>query len=385
MLIILYIIADYSIFSSDIKKSKGRMFLEEEDVNRSCFMRDRDRIIHSSAFRRLKYKTQVFVNNEEDYYRTRLSHSLEVSQLARSISKVFKVNDDLAESISLSHDLGHTPFGHAGEEILNKKMKQFGGFDHNFQALKILVLLEKKYIGFDGLNLTFETLDGILKHNGPVIKEVPFFISNFLNFFDGNLKTYGSLESQIAAICDDIAYNNNDIDDGLYANFFNIEELEQLSIVKKVVKTIKMKKKDTSRLKYELVRKLIKLMLDDLIKNTKSNLKKYKVLSANDVISLDKCVVCFSKSMVDDELALKNFLKERMYMHPKIRTMTIKAKKIISDLFDLYVEEPDLLPKQWIDFKNEREKHIVVCDYISGMTDKYAINIHKKFFDLYNF
>ena len=377
--------ADYSIFSSDIKKSKGRMFLEEEDVNRSCFMRDRDRIIHSSAFRRLKYKTQVFVNNEEDYYRTRLSHSLEVSQLARSISKVFKVNDDLAESISLSHDLGHTPFGHAGEEILNKKMKQFGGFDHNFQALKILVLLEKKYIGFDGLNLTFETLDGILKHNGPVIKEVPFFISNFLNFFDGNLKTYGSLESQIAAICDDIAYNNNDIDDGLYANFFNIEELEQLSIVKKVVKTIKMKKKDTSRLKYELVRKLIKLMLDDLIKNTESNLKRYKVLSANDVISLGKCVVCFSKTMVDDELALKNFLKEKMYLHPKIKTMTIKAKKIISDLFDLYVKEPDLLPKQWIDFENEREKHIVVCDYISGMTDKYAINIHKKFFDLYNF
>lgn len=377
--------ADYSIFSSDIKKSKGRMFLEEEDVNRSCFMRDRDRIIHSSAFRRLKYKTQVFVNNEEDYYRTRLSHSLEVSQLARSISKVFKVNDDLAESISLSHDLGHTPFGHAGEEILNEKMKQFGGFDHNFQALKILVFLEKKYIGFDGLNLTFETLDGILKHNGPVIKKVPLFISNFLNFFDGDLKTFGSFESQIAAICDDIAYNNNDIDDGLYANFFNIEELEQLSIVKKVVKTIKMKKKDTSRLKYELVRKLIKLMLDDLIKNTKSNLKKYKVLSANDVISLDKCVVCFSKSMVDDELALKNFLKERMYMHPKIRTMTIKAKKIVSDLFDLYVKEPDLLPKQWIDYKNEREKHIVVCDYISGMTDKYAINIHKKFFDLYNF
>ncbi|MEL0245854.1 MAG: deoxyguanosinetriphosphate triphosphohydrolase [Alphaproteobacteria bacterium] len=377
--------ADYSIFSSDIKKSKGRMFLEEDDVNRSCFMRDRDRIIHSSAFRRLKYKTQVFVNNEEDYYRTRLSHSLEVSQLARSISKVFKVNDDLAESISLSHDLGHTPFGHAGEEILNEKMKQFGGFDHNFQALKILVFLEKKYIGFDGLNLTFETLDGILKHNGPVIKKVPLFILNFLNFFDGDLKTFGSFESQIAAICDDIAYNNNDIDDGLYANFFNIEELEQLSIVKKVVKTIKMKKKDTSRLKYELVRKLIKLMLDDLIKNTKSNLKKYKVLSANDIISLDKCVVCFSKSMVDDELALKNFLKERMYMHPKIRTMTIKAKKIISDLFDLYVKEPDLLPKQWIDFKNEREKHIVVCDYISGMTDKYAINIHKKFFDLYNF
>ena len=375
----------YSIFSSDFKNSKGRMFSEQEDVNRSCFMRDRDRIIHCSAFRRLKYKTQVFVNNEEDYYRTRLSHSLEVSQLARSISKVFKVNDDLAESISLSHDLGHTPFGHAGEEVLDKKMQKYGGFDHNFQALKILTSLEKKYFEFDGLNLTFETLDGILKHNGPVKKNIPNFIKTFLTFFDGNLKTFGSFESQIAAICDDIAYNNNDIDDGLYANFFDIEELEQLNIVQKALKTIKIKKNDVSRLKYELVRKLIKLMLDDLIKNTKSNLKKFNVSSATDVNFLGKSLVCFSTSMANEELALKKFLKKRMYMHPKIRTMTIKAKRIVSDLYDLYNKEPDLLPKQWINFENDEEKHIIVCDYISGMTDKYAINIHKKFFDLYNF
>ena len=376
---------DYSIFSSDFKNSRGRMFSEQEDINRSCFMRDRDRIIHSSAFRRLKYKTQVFVNNEEDYYRTRLSHSLEVSQLARSMSKVFKVNDDLAESISLSHDLGHTPFGHAGEEVLNKKMQKYGGFDHNFQALKILTSLEKKYFGFDGLNLTFETLDGILKHNGPVKKNVPDFIKNFLTFFGGNLKTFGSFESQIAAICDDIAYNNNDIDDGLYANFFDIEELEQLNIVQKALRTIKIKKNDVTRLKYELVRKLIKLMLDDLIKNTKSNLKKFNVSSANDINLLGKCVVCFSKSMEKEELALKKFLKKKMYMHPKIRTMTIKAKRIVSDLYDLYDKEPDLLPKQWVNFESDREKHIIVCDYISGMTDKYAINIHKKFFDLYKF
>ena len=301
---------DYSIFSSDFENSKGRMFLEQEDVNRSCFMRDRDRIIHSSAFRRLKYKTQVFVNNEEDYYRTRLSHSLEVSQLARSISKVFKVNDDLAESISLSHDLGHTPFGHAGEEVLNEKMHKFGGFDHNFQALKILTLLEKKYIGFDGLNLTFETLDGILKHNGPIKKKVPFFIEKFIKFFKGDLKTYGSFESQIAAICDDIAYNNNDIDDGLYANFFKIEELEQLNLVKKAIKTIKIKKNDLNRLKYELVRKLIKLMVDDLINTTKANLKKYKVFSSNDVIFLGKCVVSFSKNMARDESDLKKVFKK---------------------------------------------------------------------------
>ena len=377
---------DYSIFSSDLKKSKGRMFLEEEDVNRSCFMRDRDRIIHSSAFRRLKYKTQVFVYNKEDYYRTRLSHSIEVSQLARSISKVFKVNDDLAESISLSHDLGHTPFGHAGEDELSKKMSEYGGFNHNYQALKILTSLEKKYLKFDGLNLTFETLDGILKHNGPIKNQkVPTYIQDFINFFKGDLNKFGSFESQLSSICDDIAYNNNDIDDGLYAKFFDLEELEQLHLVKKALNSFKMKRSNNARLRYELVRKLIKLMIDDLIKNTQENLKKFKILSANDIVSLDKSVVCFSDSMRKNEIELKNFLKEKMYMHPKIRTMTLKAKKIISDLFDLFISESDLLPEKWKKFNTKEQRYFVVCDYISGMTDKYAINTHKKFFDLYNF
>ena len=377
---------DYSIFSSDLKKSKGRMFLEEEDVNRSCFMRDRDRIIHSSAFRRLKYKTQVFVYNKEDYYRTRLSHSIEVSQLARSIAKVFKVNDDLAESISLSHDLGHTPFGHAGEDELSKKMKAYGGFNHNYQALKILTSLEKKYLKFDGLNLTFETLDGILKHNGPIKNQkVPTYIQNFINFFKGDLNKFGSFESQLSSICDDIAYNNNDIDDGLYAKFFDLEELEQLKLVKKALSSFKIKRPNNARLRYELVRKLIKLMIDDLIKNTQENLKKFKILSANDIVSLDKSVVCFSDSMKKNEIELKKFLKEKMYMHPKIRTMTLKAKKIISDLFDLFISESDLLPEKWKKFNNKEQRYFVVCDYISGMTDKYAINTHKKFFDLYNF
>ena len=377
---------DYSIFSSDLKKSKGRMFLEEEDVNRSCFMRDRDRIIHSSAFRRLKYKTQVFVYNKEDYYRTRLSHSIEVSQLARSIAKVFKVNDDLAESISLSHDLGHTPFGHAGEDELSKKMKAYGGFNHNYQALKILTSLEKKYLKFDGLNLTFETLDGILKHNGPIKnKKVPIYIQNFINFFKGDLNKFGSFESQLSSICDDIAYNNNDIDDGLYAKFFDLEELEQLKLVKKALSSFKIQRPNNARLRYELVRKLIKLMIDDLIKNTQENLKKFKILSANDIVSLDKSVVCFSDSMKKNEIELKRFLKEKMYMHPKIRTMTLKAKRIISDLFDLFISESDLLPEKWKKFNNKEQRYFVVCDYISGMTDKYAINTHKKFFDLYNF
>ena len=274
---------EYSNFSIDYKKSLGRMFKESEDPNRTCFMRDRDRIIHSSAFRRLKYKTQVFVYNQEDYYRTRLSHSIEVSQLARSIAKIFRVNDDLVESISLSHDLGHTPFGHAGEDELNRKMHNHGGFNHNFQALKILTKLERKYLNFDGLNLTFETLDGILKHNGPIKKIVPDYINNFNLYFKGNLLNNGSFESQLSSICDDIAYNNNDIDDGLHAGF-SIDELLELDIVKSTLSKIKRKKsKDPERTKYELVRNLIKLMVDDLINNTKNNLKNYKINSPMDI------------------------------------------------------------------------------------------------------
>ena len=375
----------YSIFSTNYKSSKGRVFFEKEDPNRTCFMRDRDRIIHSSAFRRLKYKTQVFVHHEEDYFRTRLSHSLEVSQLSRSISKVFNINDDLTESISLSHDLGHTPFGHAGEEVLNKKMKGKGGFNHNYQALKILTVLEKKYLDFDGLNLTFETLDGILKHNGPITSVLPNYIQNFINFFGGEKKSQGSFEAQIAAICDDIAYNNNDIDDGLYAGLFEIEELNELEIIKDAMKKINLKKsKEYRRIKYELIRKLINIMVDDLIRNTKQNIQNFKIKNCNEILELDKPLVIFGDEMKNKEKNLKVFLKNKMYNHPKVKTMNFKAKKIVSDLFDLYIDEPYLLPSGWRDFKNENEKYVNVSDYISGMTDNYAINIHKKYFDLYS-
>ncbi len=374
----------YSKFSTDYNLSKGRMFSESIDPNRTCFMRDRDRIIHSTAFRRLKYKTQVFVYHEQDYYRTRLSHSIEVSQLARSISKVFSVNDDLSEAISLAHDLGHTPFGHAGEEVLSHKMKMLGGFNHNFQAIKILTSIEKKYLNFDGLNLTFETLDGILKHNGPIDIMVPDFVEEFFNFFKGTKKDFGSFESQIAAICDDIAYNNNDIDDGLYAGLFDIEKLSEISIVKNVLNKIKFRKEEEKRFNYEIVRGLIKLMINDLIENTNRNLKNLKICSYEDVLSCNQKIVSFSKDMGAHEISLKEFLKKNMYEHPRVKRMTLKAKKIISDLFDLYLSEPSLLPEQWrnVDKKNNKLKN--VCDYISGMTDKYAINTHKKFFDLYN-
>ena len=377
---------EYSNFSIDYKKSKGRMFTERNDTFRTCFMRDRDRIIHSSAFRRLKYKTQVFVYNKEDYFRTRLSHSIEVSQLARSIAKIFRVNDDLVESISLAHDLGHTPFGHAGEDELDHKMKKNGGFNHNFHALKILTKLEKKYQGFDGLNLTFETLDGILKHNGPIQFKVPKYISDFISFFNGDLSKNGSFESQLSAICDDIAYNNNDIDDGLHAGFFSIDELSEIDLVKSVLKGIKKNKfNDSSRIRYELVRNLIKTMMNDLIQNTKKNLQKYKINFSDDIECQKVKIVSFSDHMIKEEKKLKLFLKNKMYLHPRIRTMTIKAKKIISDLFDLFIEEPTLMPENWNIFKNNRQKYINVCDYISGMTDNYAINIHRKFFDLYSF
>ena len=375
----------YSIFSTNYKLSKGRIFLEKDDPNRTCFMRDRDRIIHSSAFRRLKYKTQVFVHHEEDYFRTRLSHSLEVSQLSRSISKVFNINDDLTESISLSHDLGHTPFGHAGEEVLNNKMKGKGGFNHNYQALKILTVLEKKYLDFDGLNLTFETLDGILNHNGPIKSVLPSYIQSFINFFGGEKKTQGSFEAQIAAICDDIAYNNNDIDDGLYAGLFEIEELNELEIIKEALKKINLKKsKEYKRIKYELIRKLINIMVDDLIRNTKQNIQNFKIKNCYEILELDKPLVVFGDEMKNKEKKLKVFLKNKMYNHPKVKTMNFKAKKIVSDLFDLYIDEPYLLPSGWRNFKNKNEKYVNVSDYISGMTDNYAINIHKKYFDLYS-
>ena len=374
----------YSNFSTDYKLSKGRMFPENEDFNRTCFMRDRDRIIHSTAFRRLKYKTQVFVYHEKDYFRTRLSHSIEVSQLARSISKVFNVNDDLSEAISLSHDLGHTPFGHAGEDVLNKKMEIVGGFNHNFQAIKILTLLEKKYLNFDGLNLSFETLDGILKHNGPINCKLPDYINSVLEFFDADKGTCGSFESQIAAICDDIAYNNNDIDDGLYAGLFDIDQISEIPIVDKVIKTIKLNNNDKKRFNYEVVRGLIKLMIDDLICNTKEIIKKNNISSCDQILSFNKNIVCFSDDIKDQELKLKSFLKKNMYEHARVKRMTIKAKKIITDLFELFIEEPSLLPTEWSEFENKDQKLTKVCDYISGMTDKYAINMHKKFFDLYN-
>ena len=379
---------NYSIFSLSPQLSKGRIFFENEDKNRTCFMRDRDRVIHSSSFRRLKYKTQVFVHHEGDYYRTRLSHSIEVSQLARSLSKIFKVNEDLAETIALAHDLGHTPFGHAGEEALENKLKYYGGFNHNLHTFKILTKLEKRYINFDGLNLTWESLEGILKHNGPLKKSsLPDWVEKIIQKFNCELKTHSSFESQIAAISDDIAYSNNDIDDGLHAGLFKLDDLVSIKIVNDNLRKIRLdgKLKNQERLNHELVRLLIKNMIDDLENNTQYNLNKIKPKCSRDIQNSDFQIVDFSAEMKEKTNELRTFLQNKMYKHLTVKTMTYKAKKIVSELFDLFVSEPQLLPEEWRVYKSKNELYTCVGDYIASMTDKNAMNIHQKYFNLYNF
>ena len=379
---------NYSIFSLSPQLSKGRVFFENEDKNRTCFMRDRDRVIHSSSFRRLKYKTQVFVHHEGDYYRTRLSHSIEVSQLARSLSKIFRVNDDLAETIALAHDLGHTPFGHAGEEALENKLKNYGGFNHNLHTFKILTKLEKRYINFDGLNLTWESLEGILKHNGPLKKSsLPNWVEKIIRKFNCELKTHSSFESQIAAISDDIAYSNNDIDDGLHAGLFKLDDLVSIQIVNDNLRNIRLdgKLKNQERLNHELVRLLIKNMIDDLENNTQYNLNKIKPKCSEDIQYSDFQIVDFSAEMKEKTNELRTFLQNKMYKHQTVKTMTYKAKKIVSELFDLFVSEPQLLPEEWRVYKSKNQLYTYVGDYIASMTDKNAMNIHQKYFNLYNF
>ena len=360
--------------------SKGRVFYEEEDALRNIYQRDRDRIIHSSSFRRLKHKTQVFVNTDGDHYRTRLTHSMEVSQISRTISRYLSLNEDLCETLSLSHDLGHTPFGHAGEDVLNLYMKNFGGFDHNIQTLRILTLIENKYFSFFGLNLTIETLDGLIKHNGPIKNT---------NSFNKILKTqlfkkkitfdnFPSLEAQVASISDDIAYNNHDLEDGLRAGLFTIDKLKEIPLIKELIKKEINDKKKYRReiIVNQIVRKLINEMVIDVIKNTEKNLNKAKPNTLSDIYKQKKNIVEFSPKMKEFDIQIKSFLKKNMYNHKNVIVNTNKCKIIIKDLFKVLIKDPF----KYIDrnlFKNA-SKERVVSDFIAGMTDRYAINLHKK-------
>ena len=360
-------------------KSKGRFFKESNNKFRTPFQRDRDRIIHSASFRRLKHKTQVFVNTEGDHYRTRITHSIEVAQLARTVARYLRINEELAETLSLAHDLGHTPFGHAGEDALNESMNLFGGFDHNLQTLRIIMFLENKYLNFKGLNLTIETIDGLLKHNGPIFDKEKIDklieLKNLKNKI--NFEYFPSLESQIASISDDIAYNNHDIQDGIGAKLFNLNDLLEINFFKNIYKSYnkKTRKNNNDILIYQIIRDSINLMVKDLIINTLKNIKKNKVKKLKDVYTADINLVSFSRKFNETIDEIRSFLRINMYNNANVLRKNDIAKKIIKKLFDIINKNPrKFLNKEQLKF----DKHRAVADFISGMTDRYAINLYNK-------
>ena len=360
--------------------SKGRFKIEKKTTLRNDFQRDRDRIIHSTAFRRLKHKTQVFVNTSGDHFRTRITHSLEVSQIARTLSKFFNLNEDLSETLSLAHDLGHTPFGHAGEEALNDCMKNYGGFDHNIQTLRIITILENRYYNFNGLNLTLETLDGLIKHNGPVNNKTKFDSILGKNFFKNKIKFLNntSLEGQIAAISDDIAYNSHDLEDGLKSNLFKLNDLKNIPVLNKIISNHRSKftKYSADLIVRQIIRDIINEMVIDVIKTTEKNIKINKIKNLKGVYNSEKKIVCFSYKMKRFDLEIKKFLKEKMYFHKNVKKKTNYGKKIIKKLFLIIIKNP----KKYIDIKKYKNSKLerIICDYIAGMTDRYAINLYKK-------
>ena len=379
-------------YASDPMKSRGRLVPEEESSTRTPHQRDRDRIIHSAAFRRLKYKTQVFVYHEGDYYRTRLTHSLEVAQIARSISRALSLNEDLAEALALAHDLGHPPFGHAGEEALSEAMKPFGGFNHNAHTLNILTRLEQRYAEFDGLNLTWETLEGVAKHNGPLMGPnakgpVPDSILAYNATHDLELATYPSAEAQAAALSDDIAYNNHDIDDGLRAGLFTIDDLRDVPLVGPTFKAVEAKYPglERPRLIHESIRRLIDHMVNDLLAETRKRLAAARPQSPTDIRELGSPVVAFSVEMRQNDRALRTFLFERMYRHFRVNRMTSKARRVVGELFGLFLAEPECLPTEWHRLASQpgsAETARVVADYIAGMTDRFALDEHRRLYDV---
>tara|TARA_B100000212_G_scaffold105997_1_gene78533 strand:- start:992 stop:2131 length:1140 start_codon:yes stop_codon:yes gene_type:complete len=362
------------------KLSKGRFFKEKKTNLRNDFQRDRDRIIHSTAFRRLKHKTQVFVNTTGDHFRTRITHSLEVSQIARTLSKFFRLNEDLSESLSLAHDLGHTPFGHAGEEVLNNCMKNFGGFDHNIQTLRIITILENRYYNFKGLNLSIETLDGLIKHNGPLnnVKKLDQILGR--NFFKKkiNFSLYSSLEAQIASISDDIAYNSHDLEDGLKSNLFELKNLKDIPILNSIISkhSKKLKKHSIDLVIRQIIREVINEMVRDVIITTQKNIKKNKIKNLNDVYKSKIPLVSFSQKMMIFDKKIKNFLQKKMYFHKDVNSKTKFGKKVIYKLFT----EIKKNPKKYINVKKYSNSNImrIICDYIAGMTDRYAINLYNQ-------
>ena len=380
-----------SPFAQAAAASRGRLYREPESRTRTPFARDRDRIIHTSAFRRLKEKSQVFVAHEGDQFRTRLTHSLEVAQIARSIATAMGLDADLAEAIALAHDLGHPPFGHAGEDELERQMGRFGGFDHNVQTFRVLTRLERRYPAFEGLNLTWETLEGVIKHNGPVggVLDRPAWgeIVAFDAKLDLQLGGWPSAEAQVAALSDDIAYNNHDVDDGLEAGLFGLDELKDVPLIGPILFEVR---RDYPALedrltRLEAVRRMIGAMVDNVLDETAERAASAGLASADDVRNLGGATVAFSAAMNEDLARLRAFLFERMYRHWRVNRTRSQARRILAEMFTLFLAEPDVLPGDWrnrAEAQDEAGRARVVCDYIAGMTDRYAIEEHRKLFQL---
>ena len=386
-------------FASDPEKTRGRVVSEAESPLRTAFARDRDRVIHSQAFRRLKHKTQVFVYHEGDHYRTRLTHTIEVAQVARSVTRALGLDEDLAEALALAHDLGHTPFGHAGERELDMLMRPYGGFDHNAQSLRILTKLEKRYALFDGMNLSWETLEGLVKHNGPLInaegdpvgryreRGLPEAILEYAADHELELSTYASAEAQVAAIADDIAYNAHDIDDGLRAGLFGLIDLGDVPLAGEALSQVLMLYPDLEqdRIVHETVRRVMADMVIDVITETRRRAEKFKPRTAGDVRALGEWMVCFGEQMREKNRVLQSFLNDRMYRHERVEDIMNRARRVVRDLFEAHMNDPKLLPPSWrgnADPGDTPRRARQVCDYIAGMTDRYALDQHKRLFDL---
>jgi len=377
--------------------SRGRQFDEGEGNGglgtRTPFQRDRDRVLHSGAFRRLKHKTQVFVYHEGDYFRTRLTHSIEVAQIARSMARALGLNDDLAEAVALAHDLGHTPFGHAGEDALDRCMAEFGGFDHNEQTVRVLTSLEQRYAAFDGLNLTWETLEGVVKHNGPLDRTATLrpAITELDKALSLDLGTYASAEAQLASLADDIAYLSHDFDDALRAELFTIADIADLPQVAPALANIHKSygQIDAGRLTHELVRRLISVFVEDLLHQSAANLKALGAQHPDDIRQSKDAVIAFSPNMQHDLETLRDFLFTNMWRHFKVNRMTSKAKRVVTELFDLFMAEANTLPDEWqtngghpLHRLDKSVRARIVADYIASMTDRYAILEHERLFDL---
>ncbi|MDR3450831.1 MAG: deoxyguanosinetriphosphate triphosphohydrolase [Alphaproteobacteria bacterium] len=375
-------------YATLVAQSRGRLTPEPPSPTRSPFQRDRDRIIHSGGFRKLRNKTQVFIESEGDYYRTRLTHSLEVAQIARSIARTLRIDEDLAETIALSHDLGHTCFGHAGEDGLSAAMEPYGGFNHNEQTFRILTKLENRYAAFDGLNLTWETLEGVVKHNGPVDhRTILPTLRAFNQQWDLELTTYAGIEAQVAALSDDIAYNTHDIDDGHRAGFFRLEDLSELPLFGPSLEKARTRYPEAARerLMYEAVREVIGLMVDDVLQTTLGNLNALQPQSAEEIRYAAQATVGFSPAMARNVETLRAFLHARVYRHSRINQICTKARQIVGELFEFFREHPDCLPSSWFNAvedcrDDELGKARIIADYIAGMTDRFAVQEYNKLF-----